>query len=382
MVDRFSYGDSVHHPWLHSEPQDCVTTNISPVSVLHCPSYTDAPNLSGQQATNGWSPDKSAYGTGGHTYDNAAVALPVQSFAVPSLADVHVSAAHQIKTTDGSQHVRRPNSGHNDGQPSSLDDRSSSSSPSSSRSISRRNKRSRSRGNRVVKGKSQTGSKQSDSRSCIRRRRSTQNGGNPSLSVLRRLDAQPALQSQHIALQYSWGPDSAAQGQIDLIAWMCATDAMGQQWSESGLAAHSGQILPSALTLSERARVGALGSAAWQEQLQTVWNGDLLVFTMPPAEADGSHAHRPHAELHFVRLAGLLRASGQALAGTIALHAADGNDKCLLGARLWVTASRGTIDTIFDMVSPEAQQRLEAAVPAMFQADKHAELTFVFGMVL
>ena len=52
------------------------------------------------------------------------------------------------------------------------------------------------------------------------------------------------------------------------------------------------------------------------------------------------------AVLHVV-----YRASGQALAGTIALHAADGNNKCLLEARLWVTASRGTIDTIFDMLS-------------------------------
>ena len=29
----------------------------------------------------------------------------------------------------------------------------------------------------------------------------------------------------------------------------------------------------------------------------------------------------------------------------------------------------------------EAQQRLEAAVPAMFQPDKHAELTFLFGII-
>ena len=75
----------------------------------------------------------------------------------------------------------------------------------------------------------------------------------------------------------------------------------------TGLAAHSSQILPSALTVSERAHVGALGSAAWQEELQTVWNGDLLVFTMPQAEAGDSLAHRPHAELQLVRLAGLLR---------------------------------------------------------------------------
>jgi len=46
------------------------------------------------------------------------------------------------------------------------------------------------------------------------------------------------------------------------------------------------------------------------------------------------------AVLHFV-----CRASGQAL------HEADGSDKCLLEARLWLTASRGTIDTIFDMLS-------------------------------
>ncbi len=52
------------------------------------------------------------------------------------------------------------------------------------------------------------------------------------------------------------------------------------------------------------------------------------------------------AVLHVV-----CRASGQALAGTIALHEADGSDKCLLEARLWLTASRGTIDTIFDMLS-------------------------------
>lgn len=45
------------------------------------------------------------------------------------------------------------------------------------------------------------------------------------------------------------------------------------------------------------------------------------------------------------------RASGQALAGTIALHAADSSNKCLLEGRLWLTASRGTIDTIFDMLS-------------------------------
>ncbi len=45
------------------------------------------------------------------------------------------------------------------------------------------------------------------------------------------------------------------------------------------------------------------------------------------------------------------RASGQALTGTIALHAADGENKCLHEARLWLTASRGTIDTVFDMLS-------------------------------
>ncbi len=75
----------------------------------------------------------------------------------------------------------------------------------------------------------------------------------------------------------------------------------------TGLAAHSSQILPSALTVSELARVGALGSAAWQEKLQIAWNGDLLVFTTPQAEAGSSLAHRPHAELQLVRLAGLLR---------------------------------------------------------------------------
>ena len=75
----------------------------------------------------------------------------------------------------------------------------------------------------------------------------------------------------------------------------------------TGLEAHSSQILPSALTLSERAHVGALGSAAWQEELQTAWNGDLLVFAMPQAETDSSNTHRLRAELQFVRLAGLLR---------------------------------------------------------------------------
>jgi len=146
MTERFSYDNNVHYPWLHPEPQDCVITNTSPVRVLDCPSYTDAYNLSGQQAAYGWSADKAAGGTGSHTYNNAAIALPVQSTAVPSLADVHVSVAHQSKTIVGSQHVRRPKLGHNDGQPSSQDDRSSSSSASSSRSISRRHKRSRSRG--------------------------------------------------------------------------------------------------------------------------------------------------------------------------------------------------------------------------------------------
>jgi hypothetical protein len=240
MTERFSYDNNVHYPWLHPEPQDCVITNTSPVNVLDCHSYTDAYNLSGQQAAYGWSADKAAGGTGSHTYNNAAIALPVQSTAVPSLADVHVSVAHQSKTIDGSQHVRRPNLGHNDGQPSSQDDRSSSPSASSSRSISRRHKRSRSRGNGLARGKSQTGSKSgvkqssSRSRSCITRKRSTQNGGNPSWSVTRKLDGQLTLQSQHIALQYSWGPDSAAHGEVDLTAWMCATDTMGRQWSESG----------------------------------------------------------------------------------------------------------------------------------------------------
>ncbi len=60
---------------------------------------------------------------------------------------------------------------------------------------------------------------------------------------------------------------------------------------------------------------------------------------------DGTNCHDA-AALHVV-----CRASGQALAGTMALHAADGNEQCLLEARLWVTASRGTIDTIFDMLS-------------------------------
>ena len=75
----------------------------------------------------------------------------------------------------------------------------------------------------------------------------------------------------------------------------------------TGLVAHSSQILPSALTVSERAHVGALGSAAWQEELQTAWNGDLLVFTTPQAEAGDNNAYRPHAELQLVHLAGLLR---------------------------------------------------------------------------
>ncbi len=236
MAGSFSYDNNVHYPWLHSEPQDCVITNSSPVSMLDCPSYTDASNLGGQQAAYGLGLDKAAYGTGSHTYDNAAIALPDQSFAVPSLADVHISTAHQSRAIDASQHVRRPNLGHNDGQPSSQDNRSSISSASSSRSTSRRHKRSQSRGNRIVRGRSQTGSKfgvkqsSSRSRSCIRRK----NGGNPSWSVTRKLDGQLTLQSRNIALQYCWGPDSAAQGQIDLIAWMCATDAMGSQWSESG----------------------------------------------------------------------------------------------------------------------------------------------------
>ncbi len=240
MADRISYDDNVHYPWLHSEPQSCVTPNTSPVSVLDFPSHTYADSLGGQKAAYGWSPEKAAYGTGGHTYDNAAIELAVQISAVPTLADVHVSAAHRSETVDGSQHVRRPKIGQNDDQPSSLDDTSSTSSASSSRSISRRQKRSQSRGKRAARSRSQTGSKagfkqsSSRSRSCIRRKRSTQNDGNPSWSVTRKLDSQLTLQSQHIALQYSWGPDSAAQGQIDLIAWMCATDTIEHQWSESG----------------------------------------------------------------------------------------------------------------------------------------------------
>lgn len=241
MVDRISYDDNVHYPWLHPEPQDCVATNTSPVSVLDCPSHSDADSLGGQQAAYGWSPEKAAYGTGGHTYADAAIKLPVQIIsAVPSLADVHVSAAHRSETVDGSQHVRRPKIGQNDDQPSSLDDTSNTSSASSSRSISRRHKKSQSRENRLDKGRSQTGSKagvkqsSSRSRSCIRRKRSTQNGGNPSWSVTRKLDGQLTLQSQHIALQYSWGPHSAVQGQISLIAWICATETIGRQWSESG----------------------------------------------------------------------------------------------------------------------------------------------------
>ena len=243
MADRFSYYDNVHYPWLHSEPQDRVLTNASLVSVLDCPSCTGAPNLGGQQAAYSSGPDKAAYGTGSHTNDNPAIALPVQTFALPSLANVHVSVARQSKTTDGSQHVRRPNLGHIDGQPSSQDDRSSTSRASSCRSISRRHKRSHSRGNRVVRGRSQTGSmfgvKQSSSRSrsCSRRERCTQNGGKPSWSVTRKLDGQLTLQSQNIALRYCWGPDSAAQGKIDLIAWVCASDTMGRQWSESGATA-------------------------------------------------------------------------------------------------------------------------------------------------
>ncbi|KAA6421619.1 MAG: hypothetical protein FRX49_08562 [Trebouxia sp. A1-2] len=358
MAGSFSHNDRVHYPWLHPEPQDCVTSNTSPVSVLDCPSYTHADTLGGQQAAQGWSPEKAAYGTGSVTY-NSAIALPVQPSVVPSLADVHASAAHHSRTTDGSQHVWRPNIGHTDCQTSSQDDRSSSSGASSCRRISRRHERSQSRESITVRGRSQTGSKikvkksSSRSRSCSRRKRSTQNGGNQSWSVTRKLDGQLTLQSQYIALQYSWGVDSAAQGQIDLIAWICATDTVGREWSES----------------------------AWQEELQTAWNGDLLVFAMPQAGNDSSNAHRSHAELQFVRLAGLLRASGEALAGTIALHAADGEDDRLLEARLWLTASRGTIDTVFDMLSEEAQHSLEAAVPAMFQPYKHAELTCLFGII-
>lgn len=239
MAGSFSHNDRVHYPWLHPEPQDCVTSNTSPVSVLDCPSYTHADTLGGQQAAQGWSPEKAAYGTGSVTY-NSAIALPVQPSVVPSLADVHASAAHHSRTTDGSQHVWRPNIGHTDCQTSSQDDRSSSSGASSCRRISRRHERSQSRESITVRGRSQTGSKikvkksSSRSRSCSRRKRSTQNGGNQSWSVTRKLDGQLTLQSQYIALQYSWGVDSAAQGQIDLIAWICATDTVGREWSESG----------------------------------------------------------------------------------------------------------------------------------------------------
>ena len=46
------------------------------------------------------------------------------------------------------------------------------------------------------------------------------------------------------------------------------------------------------------------------------------------------------------------RASGQALVAPIALHEAEGSDKGLCEARLWLTAATETTDAVFQMLSP------------------------------
>ena len=75
----------------------------------------------------------------------------------------------------------------------------------------------------------------------------------------------------------------------------------------AGFASDSSQLLPSALTMSERVDVSSLGSAAWRDNLRTSWNGELLVFVLPQVEAGNSDMNISDAELELVRLAGLLR---------------------------------------------------------------------------
>lgn len=75
----------------------------------------------------------------------------------------------------------------------------------------------------------------------------------------------------------------------------------------AGFASDPIQLLPSALTMSECVDVSSLSSAAWQNNLRTSWNGELLLFALPQQEAGSGNSNTSHAELELVRLAGLMR---------------------------------------------------------------------------
>lgn len=52
------------------------------------------------------------------------------------------------------------------------------------------------------------------------------------------LDAHSCFRRQDVRLEYAWGTDSAAQGQLHMDAWTCATGVQGRLWAASGTAYH------------------------------------------------------------------------------------------------------------------------------------------------
>ncbi|KAA6421535.1 MAG: hypothetical protein FRX49_08479 [Trebouxia sp. A1-2] len=73
--------------------------------------------------------------------------------------------------------------------------------------------------------------------------------------------------------------------------------------------------------------------------------------------------------------------SGQALSTVIATATSDSKSETVHEAHLWLTAGRGMIDSVFDMLPRDVQYKLEVAVPAMFQKDDVCNLGFLFGVI-
>ncbi|DBA68334.1 TPA: hypothetical protein ACH3X2_013643 [Trebouxia sp. C0005] len=194
-------------------------------------------------------------------------------------------------------------------------------------------------------------------------------------------NVQASFLSKSMTVCYSWGSGSAARGEVDLTAWLCSTSVMGRRWSNSGLARHSHELLPVSVSMTQRNAVSSLSTAEWSERLRDKWNGDLLVFAPPRAESAEKGNSKAHLQLGLARLGGILRSSGQALSTVIATATSDSKSETVHEAHLWLTAGRGMIDSVFDMLPRDVQYKLEVAVPAMFQKDDVCNLGFLFGVI-
>ena len=74
----------------------------------------------------------------------------------------------------------------------------------------------------------------------------------------------------------------------------------------SGAVAQSEVLLPQTLALSKLEAVESMSSAAWQMDMRKMWNGDVLILTLPQSSGGGSKPAELQ-QLDFARLAGLLR---------------------------------------------------------------------------